>query len=216
MTWLDKLKKYFFNGFIIILPLIVTIYLVKIIFSIGDSVLAGPVSLFLGQDIPGIGFILTVGLILTIGFFSTSNIFKQLVGSVEKWVLRLPFVNTIYSNVKHLNDLVFMQSETNLFRQVCAVEYPSEGIYSMGFVTGDGLLELKEKLALAENMVSIFVPTSPSPATGFFIMVPASKVIFLNITLEQAFKMIVSGGVLTPTNKISQVNTSVKKENTSE
>ena len=192
----QKISGYFLRGLITLLPLLVTIWLLYFMFSFLDSILGNIITLIAGKPIPGMGLIITLILIFLVGFFATYIIGAQLFKFGEELLFRVPIVKSIYSAVKQINDVLFMQKTAEEFRRACIVEYPRKGIWSVGFVTSDVAAEIEAKAK--EKMINVFVPNTPTPATGFLIMVPARDVILLETKIEDAFKYVVSGGVLKP------------------
>jgi len=132
--------------------------------------------------------------------------------SAESFINRLPFVRTVYSSVKQVTDFVFTERDIE-FTRVVAVQYPREGIWSVGFVTGESMLTVKN--VAAEPVVSVLMPTSPMPATGFTITVRKSETVDLDITIDQAIQFVVSCGVVVPANQIGSATVDVEKHVTS-
>ena len=128
--------------------------------------------------------------------------------SAEGFINRLPFVRTVYSSVKQVTDFVFTERDIE-FTRVVAVQYPREGIWSVGFVTGESMLSIKN--VASEPVLSVLMPTSPMPATGFTITVCKSETIDLNITIDQAIQFVVSCGVVVPVNQIDSSAEDVEK-----
>lgn len=194
-------SRYFINGLLTLLPLFVTLWLLWIMFSFLDGFLGPIVTAIVGFPIPGLGLLSAVVLIFLFGAFIT--IFgKRLFGFAERLLHALPLVNTIYSAAKQLRDIVFLQTETVAFRKVCAVEWPRKGVYSIGFITGKGVHQIQDETG--EDLVTVFVPSTPTPATGFAVVVPKKEVIPLELTLDEAIKFVVSGGVLTSPKKVKE------------
>ncbi|MFH1760795.1 MAG: DUF502 domain-containing protein [bacterium] len=193
------LSKYFFSGLFTLLPILITIWLIWFLFNYVDGFLLSIFSPILGFKFPGLGLISLFILSSTIGYLTTYIFGKKILGFGEKLLTKVPLINAVYSSVKQINDMLFLQKETRAFKRACAVEYPRKGIYSIGFITGEGLHEIKEHTH--KKYVNIFIPTSPTPATGFMIAVQEEEIILLDISIEDAIKLIVSGGVLTPPHK---------------
>src|SRR3989338_679891 len=191
-----KISSWFLRGLITLLPLLVTIWLLFFMFTFLDSILGNIIALVVGHSIPGLGFLLTVTLILLVGFFATYIIGAQLFKLGEEILYRVPIVKSIYSAVKQINELLFTQKNADEYRRACIIEYPRKGVWSIGFVTSDAAAEIEVKAK--EKMINVFIANTPTPATGFLIMVPAREVILLDIKIEDAFKYVVSGGVLKP------------------
>ncbi len=192
-----KISGYFFKGLFTLLPLFVTVWLVFFMFNFLDGILGGVVNLITGKHIPGLGFAATIILIFITGFLVT-YIIGEKIFKLGEWVLyRLPIIKSIYSSAKQVNDVLFMEKGEGGYRKACIVEYPRKGIYSIGFVTSEVAEEIKKKTQ-KKKMVNIFIANTPTPATGFLIMVPAATVKLLDMRIDDAFKYVVSGGVLKP------------------
>lgn len=192
----QMLSKYFFSGLFTLLPVFITLWLLWLLFNFVDNILGSIIEFFLGFYIPGLGLIASLLLAVFIGYLTTNVFGKKIVQIGEKILYKLPLVNFIYSSVKQLNDMVFLQKETRAFRRVCAIEWPRKGLFAIGFITGEGVAEIENNQQ--KKMVNVFVPNTPSPATGFIACVPENELIMLDMRLEDAVKLIVSGGVLTP------------------
>jgi uncharacterized membrane protein len=199
----QKISGYFLRGLITLLPLLVTIWLLMILFNFLDGILGTILTAIIGRHIPGLGLIAMILLIFLVGFFATYIIGAQLFKLGEEILYRVPIVKSVYSAVKQLNDVLFMQKSAEEYRRACIVEYPRKGIWSLGFVTSDAAAEIEVKAK--EKMINVFVANTPTPATGFLIMVPARDVILLDMKIEDAFKYIVSGGVLKPSTLPSEI-----------
>jgi uncharacterized membrane protein len=139
--------------------------------------------------------IVFTGFLYLLGRSLAAGVGRIVVTGFESMINRLPLVRNVYSSVKQVTDLVFAEHELQ-FNRVVAVQYPREGIWSLGFVVGDSLLEIRA--AANEPVVAVLMPTSPMPATGFVITVRKSEILDLNITLDQAIQFIVSCGVVSP------------------
>ena len=194
-----KLYRYFIAGLGITLPVIITCYILFIFFRFADGLLGRFLNRYirgiLGYSIPGIGLFVSLILILLIGVIMTNFLGKRVFPLVERWFLKLPFVNVIYPSAKQMIDFLFSK-EKIAFKKVVMVEYPRKGVYSIGFITNEGLEEINRK-ALKE-LLSVFIATTPSPLTGYFLYVPKEEVIFLDMTVEEAIKLIVSAGIISP------------------
>lgn len=191
-----KISNYFLRGLITLLPLLVTIWLLYTLFTFFDGILGNLLAVVIGRYIPGLGFLVTFILMFVVGYFASYIIGAQLFKFGDEVLHRVPVVKGIYSALKQINDVLFMQKATDEYRRACIVEYPRKGIWSIGFITSDAAIEIEAKVK--QKMINVFVPNTPTPATGFMIMVPARDVILLDMKTEDAFKYVVSGGVLKP------------------
>jgi uncharacterized membrane protein len=192
----NKINGYFFRGLITLLPLLITIWLLYFIFSFLDGILGNIITLTTGTSYPGLGFALTIIIIFLVGFFATFFIGAKLFTLGEEILYRLPLVKSIYSAIKQINDVLFIQKSADEYRRACILEYPRKGIWSVGFVTSDAAPEIEAKAK--EKMINVFVANTPTPATGFLLVVPARDVVLLDMKIEEAFKYVISGGVLKP------------------
>ena len=192
-----KISNTFFKGLIVLLPTLITIWLVSFLFSFMDGILGGPITIAFGRPLPGLGFFLTVSLIFITGYFANYIIWEKSFRIFEKVMSKVPIVKGIYSSAKQINDVLFLSGEQKGFRKACLIQYPSQGIYTLGFVTTVAAQEIQQRIA-KDKVLCIFVPNTPTPATGFLVMIPAKEVLLLDMKTEDAFKLVVSGGVLKP------------------
>jgi len=188
-------RKFFLTGIVVLLPLVVTLYALSFAYRVMDSFLGGLVGAVLGRSVPGLGALLTIGIVLLVGAVATNVIGKKLIAWLEFLLNRIPLIKSIYGATKQIIDAFSLQ-KSNAFRRVALVEYPRKGLYAVGFVTGSGIGEVQEKTA--EEVISIFIPTTPNPTSGMLVLVPQKEVIFLEMCVEDGLKLIVSGGVVAP------------------
>lgn len=194
------IKRYFITGLLIWVPLAITAWVLSLIASVADQSLRFlPESVtphtLLGFDFPGTGIVLTLLIILTTGLLAANFIGQRLVGWWEKLLARIPVVNSIYNSVKQVSDTLF-SSSGNAFRKALLIQYPREGSWTIAFLTGKPGGDVVNHLA--GDYVSVYVPTTPNPTSGFFLMLPKSDVIELNMEVDEALKYIISMGVVTP------------------
>jgi uncharacterized membrane protein len=194
------IKRYFITGLLIWVPLAITAWVLSLIASLADqSLRLLPESVhphaIVGFDIPGTGIVLTLLIILSTGLLAANFIGQRLVMWWEKLLARIPVVNSIYNSVKQVSDTLF-SSSGNAFRKALLVQYPREGSWTIAFLTGkpggDVINHLKG------DYVSVYVPTTPNPTSGFFLMLPRSEVIELSMEVDEALKYIISMGVVAP------------------
>ncbi len=199
------MRKYFITGLLILVPLAITLWVLNLIISTMDQSLLllperwQPKTVF-GFNIPGLGTILTLLIIFFTGLLTRNIIGKQVVHVWEKLLTRIPIVSSIYSSVKQVSDTLF-SSSGNAFRKAVLVQYPRAGSWTIGFLTGVPGGDVKNHLI--GDYVSIYVPTTPNPTSGFFLMVPKDEAIELDMTVDAALKYIVSMGVVAPENLTS-------------
>jgi uncharacterized membrane protein len=194
------LKKYFITGLLIWIPLIITLWVLKVIFDTLDgSLLLLPESFqterWLGVHIPGLGALLTLVIVLLTGIFATNFFGAQLVQLWHEVLNRIPVVNSIYSSVKQISDTVF-SSSGQAFRKALLVQWPHQGMWTIAFLTGTPGGDVAA--LLPPDCLSVYVPTTPNPTGGYFVIVQRSQVIELDMTVDQALKYIISMGVVPP------------------
>lgn len=194
------LKSVFLTGLLVLVPLAITLWVLGLIIGTMDQTLlllprAWQPERMLGFRLPGLGAVLTLAFIFVVGLLTQNFVGQKLVGWWELIVARIPVVGPIYTSVKQVSDTL-LSSSGNAFRKALLIEYPRKGSYTIGFLTGipggDVVNHLKE------DHVSVYVPTTPNPTSGFFLMVPKSEVIELDMTVDAALKYIVSMGVVAP------------------
>jgi uncharacterized membrane protein len=194
------LKKYFITGLLIWIPLIITIWVLKVIFdTLDQSLLLLPVSFqtesWLGVHIPGLGAVLTILIVLVTGIFATNFFGAQLVELWHDILNRIPVVNSIYSSVKQISDTLF-SSSGQAFRKALLVQWPHEGMWTIAFLTGAPGGDVTKHVP--PDCLSVYVPTTPNPTGGYFVIVRRSQVIELDMSVDQALKYIISMGVVPP------------------
>lgn len=194
------MRKYFITGLLILVPLAITIWVLNLIIGTMDQSLLllperwRPEAIF-GFHIPGVGTILTLLIIFFTGLATRNFIGKKVVQMWEGIVTRIPVVNSIYSSVKQVSDTLF-SSSGNAFRKAVLVQYPREGSWTIAFLTGVPGGDVRNHLR--GDYISIYVPTTPNPTSGFFLMVPRADTIELDMNVDEALKYIVSMGVVSP------------------
>ena len=190
-------RNRFFTGVIVALPIVATFLAVSwIVTKIDENVFRIiPDSLnpetYLGFAIPGLGLIISVILLFLLGIISSNFIGKSLIKSGEKLLTRVPVVSPVYNSLKQIVQTVAAQKD-RAFRDVCLIEYPKKDVWAIGFVTAD--LTGEPAKALGDDMVCVFVPTTPNPTSGFLLFVKKDDIQILDMTPEEDAKMIISGG----------------------
>jgi uncharacterized membrane protein len=197
------LRRYLINGLLIWVPVLVTVLVVRFILQLMDqTLLVLPRALrpdaLLGLHIPGFGALLGLLIVLLTGVLVTNFIGRWLVGIGEEVLERIPFVRALYSGVKSFSETVLSNSGDS-FKKVLLVEYPRAGAWSIGFHTTDHLPEINAKLGSPH--LCVFIPTTPNPTSGFIIFVPPSQCIELDMHVDAAMKMIVTLGVVGPSDQ---------------
>lgn len=197
---LSKLRKYFISGLLAFLPLALSVFLFIWVIGFADGILGKyihPITKeYLGFYIPGLGLILAVLLIILTGFIVTRYFGRKIQEGLEKLFLKLPFFKQVYPAVKEIADFFFSQGKLKKFQQVVLVEYPSKGIYSFGFLTNETCERLNK--ITGKELCNVFISSSPSPFTGFAVLVAKKDLIMTDVSVEEAAKFIMSGGVVNP------------------
>lgn len=194
------IKRYFITGLLIWVPLVITGWVLSLIVSTLDQSLRllpegmHPQSL-VGFAIPGAGALLTLAMILLTGLLAANFIGQKLVVWWEKLLARIPVVNSVYNSVKQVSDTLFSPNG-NAFRKALLVRYPHQGSWTIAFQTGQPGGDIVNHLD--GDYVSVYVPTTPNPTSGFFLMMPVTDVVELDMTVDEALKYIISMGVVAP------------------
>tara|TARA_B100000315_G_C14569575_1_gene584783 strand:+ start:1265 stop:1858 length:594 start_codon:yes stop_codon:yes gene_type:complete len=195
-------KRIFISGLTVIIPLVITIYVIIALFNFADGFLGASVNTFfqetLNYTIPGIGIVIAILMILLVGVLveiSRMRLFKWLSNWIEQLFFNIPLVNKIYMPVRQIVNFLFFPKRKS-FKNTVLVEYPRKGIYVIGLLTNENTLDFPQKGT--KKFYSVFIPSSPSPITGFTIIVEESDLVFLDIGVDEAIKLVVSGGLLNP------------------
>jgi uncharacterized membrane protein len=190
-------KRYFVTGLLIWIPLVITVWVITLLIGTLESfvpVFLSPQSLF-GFRIPGFQLVLVLVGVLVTGLFGANFIGRAFVDRWEKLLGRIPLVRSIYNSVKQVSDTV-LAPNGQAFREAVLVQYPRQGSWTIAFLTGVPSGEVAQKLA--GDHVSVYVPTTPNPTSGFFLMMPRQDVFMLDMSVDAALKYIVSMGVVAP------------------
>lgn len=194
-----RLRRYFVSGLIIFLPVALTVYFLSLFITIVDGFLGKFIKPYFLKEFGfyyrGISIIIGSMVIFLIGFFATNFLGRKIYRGLENLLRRLPFAKQVYPAIKEMALFVFSRDHLN-FQQVVFVEYPRKGIYSPGFLTNDAMKKMSDKIG--KELVNVFMPSVPNPLTGYVILVPKEEIIFADISVEEALKLMVSGGVVNP------------------
>lgn len=220
--WITKkFKSYFFRGLAVLLPTILTIG----IFVWGYTFIQKYISIHINRGLVWLtmllrnetgqayldewnqfwingagsiaGFVIALVAVCVVGALFASVIGKTLWRMIEKFITRAPFLGKVYPYIKQITDFLFKdEKQKKMFSRVVAVEYPHPGVWVIGMVTGKGIKKIAD--SVKEEMITILIPTSPTPFTGYVVIIPKKRTIELDISIEQALRFIVSGGVINP------------------
>lgn len=194
------MRKYFITGLLILVPLAITAWVLSLIINTMDQSLLfvperwQPKALF-GVNIPGLGTLLTIVIVFLTGLLTNNLVGNYVVRMWEKLLKRIPLVNSLYSSVKQVSDTLF-SSSGNAFRKAVLIPYPHQNSYTIAFLTGTPGGDVKNHLV--GDYVSVYVPTTPNPTSGFFLMLARKDVVELDMSVDAALKYIVSMGVVAP------------------
>jgi len=191
-----KLRNYFFTGVIVLIPIGFTLYLSKFLINFSTNLVPEGLNpnTYLPISIPGIEIVLTVVFITIIGGLSLSFLGKKFLQLIDDLFKRIPILRTIYSAFGQMTE-TFRNQESNK-KSVVLLEYPRKGAWAVGFATRENTGEIATKID--NNLVNVFVPTTPNPTSGFLLMIPKEDLIYLDMTFEEASKFIVSAGTSNP------------------
>ncbi|MHB1529395.1 MAG: DUF502 domain-containing protein [Acidiferrobacteraceae bacterium] len=197
---MGRFRRYLTAGLLVWVPLGVTLLIIDFLVGLMDrTLLLVPAryrpDTLLGVHIPGVGILLVLVVVLVTGVVAANFMGQRLVAFGELMVARIPLVRSIYSGVKQLLEAVVASRGTS-FRKVALIEYPRPGIWTVAFVTGEG--DEEAQLKTGRDLVHIYVPTTPNPTSGFFLMAPRADLIELSMSVDDALKMILSVGVVVP------------------
>lgn len=196
-----RLRAYFLAGVLVTAPLAITFYLAWMFISFVDSRVRPLIppgynpETYLPFSIPGIGLVIAVVALTLIGAVTAGYIGRLFVRLSERLLARMPVIRSVYGATKQIFETVLAQ-KSQAFREVVLIEYPRRGIWSLGFITGVTEGEVQE--LTEDEVLNVFVPTTPNPTSGFLLFVPRQDIVFLDMSVEEGVKMVVSGGIVTP------------------
>jgi uncharacterized membrane protein len=198
----ELLQRYFLAGLLVFLPVVITLWFLGWVIGLMDGLLdVLPARLhpnsYLPFAIPGLGAIVTFGFILFLGVLTRGVATRRFLAAWDRVFVQIPVFRGVYTAVQKLVQTFLGQSQTN--RQVVMIEYPRKGVYTVGFAMGRAWHELEKNNEAP--LVNVFIPTTPNPTSGFYLLVPANDVAPLNLSMEEALKLITSGGLITPDDK---------------
>ncbi len=194
---LRLMRRYFITGLFVLLPLVITAYILVFAFQLVDGLLRNLIVYCLGRHVPGLGFLIMISLVFVAGIFGTNVVGKKLLALGEEVLRRIPVVKSIYTTAKQVLEALTVHRQ-GAFKQVVLVEYPRRGVYSIGFVTGEAPAEVRARVG--EDLLNVFIPVSP-PTQGSLVMVPRKDVLFLKMGVEEGLKLLISGGIVTPSSQ---------------
>lgn len=201
-----RLRASFLTGIVVIAPVALTIWLIWTIMGWIDGVVLPLVPTrfnpeqYVGINLRGVGVIFFLVFTVFVGWVAKGLIGRSLIRFAEGLVERMPVVRSIYSGVKQIAETIFAQSERN-FEKACLIQYPRKGIWAIGFISTDARGEIADRAETMGKLISVFVPTTPNPTSGFLLFFPQEDVIELDMTIEDAAKLVISAGLVYPNAK---------------
>lgn len=195
-------RRYFIAGLLVVAPLYLSYYILSILVRFADRIITFLPKKFhpdtyLPFHIPGLGIIITFLFLIIVGVLATNLFGRKLLHWWERILGRIPLIRTVYTGTKQFIETFFITNRGG-FSRVVLIEYPRKGIFSVGFVTGPGRGEIQ--MLTQRNVLNIFLPTTPNPTSGWYMLVPEEDTIPLKMSVEEAFKLIISGGIVSPEN----------------
>ncbi|MDH5722541.1 MAG: DUF502 domain-containing protein [Alphaproteobacteria bacterium] len=196
-----RLRAYLIAGILVTAPISLTVYLTYVFLTFIDHNVARLLpkemyeALYGGTTIPGIGLIIALAFFITVGWFAR-NFFGRLIIRISEYIVhRMPVISKLYSAIKQVMETI-MATQSQAFREVVMLEYPRKGVWSIGFVTGKSEGEVQE--LTEEETINVFVPTTPNPTSGYLLFVPKKELKYLEMSVEEGVKLVVSAGIITP------------------
>ncbi|MEX0879492.1 MAG: DUF502 domain-containing protein [Thermoanaerobaculia bacterium] len=190
-----RLRRNYVAGVLVLAPTALTLWVVWKLFKFFDDILGGELRAR-GISVVGLGFVLLNVVLVILGFAATNFVGKRLFSLWDRLMHRVPLINKIYATLRQIGEMLLGSSRSGAFGRVAMVEFPSPGTWGLGFVTSTVPGEASQKTG--RRLCSLFIPSAINPTTGFLLVVPEEKVTYLDMTPEQAMKMIVSAGALVP------------------
>jgi uncharacterized membrane protein len=190
---LRPLRAAFGAGLVVVVPIVATYLALRFVFQSIDGLLGPWVADLIGKSVPGLGLLVTIGLVLLAGLLAKSLVGRRLVSHSERLVLQVPLVRSIYRASREIVQTATL-SRRQVFRDVVLLEYPRKGLYSFGFVTG----YTRRADRAQSELANVFIPGPPVPTTGILIAAPVEELTYLDLTVEEALKLVLSGGMVTP------------------
>jgi uncharacterized membrane protein len=198
-----RLRSSFLTGLVVIAPVAMTVWLIWSVIGWIDSVVLPLVpgsfkpDQFIGLNLRGYGVVIFLIFTVIVGWIAKGLIGRSLIGFAEGLVVRMPVVRSIYSGVKQIAETVFAQTDRS-FEKACLVQYPRKGIWAVGFISTEAKGEVAQQAGNEGTLLSVFVPTTPNPTSGFLLFFPKDDVIELDMSVEEAAKLVISAGLVYP------------------
>jgi len=199
-TTFSKFKQYFISGLAIMLPVFVTLWVLKILFRVSDGFLGDIINNYLydeyGYRIPGLGLLIMVSLILMAGYLTNKVFARRFLPEIERWLMKFPLVRNIYPSAKQLSKFFFTETSKAKFSRAVLIPWPHQDCYTLGFIMNEEIT--CDCFKNSGKYYTVFVPTVPNPLTGFISLYKEKDTILLDMQVDEALKIIISGGVISP------------------
>ncbi len=206
-----RLRGYFLAGILVTAPIGITAYLTYIFIRFIDDTVTPLIPApynpneILPFSVPGIGLVIVITALILIGWL-TKNFFGRMIIRISEYIVdRMPVIRNLYGAIKQIIETI-MASQSQAFRDVVMLEYPRRGVYSIGFVTGRSEGEVQR--VTSEETINVFVPTTPNPTSGYLLFVPRKELHFLDMTVEEGVKLVISGGIIVPPDRAAPIEKS--------
>jgi len=196
------LRSIFVTGLVVALPTVITAYVLWVAFNYLDGILQPVLTRGLGFRIPGVGLMALVALIFLVGGFASNFLGERILRGATSRLDRIPLWSPVYRAVRDISEVLLKDRSTS-FRQVALMQWPRKGVYAMVFITSEE--GTPSDAAVVRHMISVLLPTTPNPTSGFYMMVPRSELIYLDLSVEQALKVIISGGAAYAPPQVSEM-----------
>lgn len=201
-----RLRASFLTGIVVIAPVWLTLWLILSVVGWIDSAVLPLIphqfrpEQYVGINLHGVGVVFFLVFTIVVGWIAKGILGRSLIHFAESLVNRMPVVRSVYSGIKQISETVFAQTERS-FEKACLVQYPRRGIWAIGFVSTDAKGEINTRAETSGDLLSVFIPTTPNPTSGFLLFFPAEDVILLDMTIEDAAKLVISAGLVYPNDK---------------
>ncbi|ATI42444.1 hypothetical protein CBW24_10795 [Pacificitalea manganoxidans] len=206
-----RLRSSFLTGLVVIAPIGLTIWLIWTVIGWIDGFVLPLIPhpyrpndwliQHIGVNLRGVGVVIFLVFTVVVGWVAKGLIGKQLLKFAESMVDRMPVVRSVYNGLKQIAETVFAQSESN-FDKACLIQYPRKGLWAVGFVSTTTKGEIARRVPTEDRMISVFLPTTPNPTSGFLLFVPESELIYLDMQVEDAAKLVISAGLVYPADRL--------------
>ena len=191
-----QVRTTFVRGAVLIIPLALTVWFFRALLNAIDGILSPVLEAWLGREVPGLGFLSMVVIILLVGLLSRNLVGRIMFSWFENLVRSIPFVRSVYGAIRDLVNAFSLGGKGKTFREVVFLEYPRQGLYTIGFVTNE--ITFKSIDGKETELVNIYIPNPPNPTSGVLILMPKRDVVHLDLSIEQGLKLVLSGGIVTP------------------